>query len=77
MLLLGGLDLLHVDQALRRKDPLPRRLPRGPHEALVLGGGEIEPPRGLGVHPEGVHDPRGDVDERARGAGVGWSLSPR
>src|SRR5215217_4074731 len=71
VLLLGGLDLLHIDQTLRRKDSLPRRLSRGSHEALVLGGGEIEPARRFGLYPEGVHDSSRDVNERACGGRYG------
>ena len=67
VLLLGGLDLLHVDQTLRRKDSLLRRLSCGSHEARVLGGREIEPPRGFGLYPEGVHDSSGDVNKRTCG----------
>ena len=73
VLLLGGPDLLHVDQTLRRKDSLLRRLSCGSHEALVLGGREIEPPRGFGVYLEGVHDSSRDVNKRTCGdrCGVG------
>lgn len=67
VLLLGGSDLLHVDQTLRRNDSLLRRLSCGSHEALVLGGSEIEPPRGFGVYLEGMHDSSRDVNERACG----------
>ncbi len=67
VLLLGDLDLLHVDQTLRRKDSLLRRLSCGSHEARVLGGSEIEPPRGFRVYLEGVHNSSRDVNERACG----------
>src|SRR5215217_7509415 len=71
VLLLGSVDLLHVDQALRRKDSLLRRLSYGSHEALVLGGSEIEPPRGFRVYLEGVHNSSRDVNERACGGRYG------
>ena len=46
-----------------------RRLTHCAEEALVLGGGDVEHPRGLGVHPVGVSRPFGDVDDRACGGG--------
>ena len=71
VLLLGGLDLPHVDQTLRRKDSLLRRLSCGSHEVLVLGGSEVEPPRGFRGYPEGVHDSSRDVNERTCGGRYG------
>ena len=38
---------------------------------LCWGGSEIEPPRGFGSYPEGVHDSSRDVNELARGGRYG------
>ena len=69
-----GHDPIHVGRCCWWKGPCLCHIARGSEKAFVLGGGDVEDPRGFGVHLKGVRHSCGDVDERARGRRYGLAV---
>src|SRR5215203_2510345 len=73
-LLRRGHDPLHIGWCFRWNGACLSRIACSPEETFVLGGGDVEQPRGFGVYLESVCDPCRDVDECARGGLYGSAV---